>query len=186
MPLASSFSVKSVMHNGVCRILCSSQSSTYIILFLYYRWASHSSDTLMVDPDANVYVIGKVDGGDGAITKITPRMWGSRTRVHLSSLGTVHLSTNHKDPVAGDISPDGKEILLMTHGHVHYWYTSSKDYVSALQVKSGKVKFVEDFTGTEQALCWAASGDGYYTLDKGINQNLYFYHRIKNSFTVVG
>ena len=67
----------------------------------------------MVDPHANIYIVSKEDDGEGKIFKIPYSAWG-RSHYSISSHTGVQIGapSTHHDPVAGSISPDGREVLI--------------------------------------------------------------------------
>ena len=66
----------------------------------------------MVDPSANLFIISKVSNGQGTIALLPNSAWGSGSRVFISSTALVNVESGSNDPVGGDISPDGNEVLV--------------------------------------------------------------------------
>ena len=66
----------------------------------------------MVDPQANVYIVSKVDDGRGVVFQLPSSAWGTGQKVQISSTALIHAPSTHHDPVGGDISPNGKEVLI--------------------------------------------------------------------------
>ena len=70
----------------------------------------------MVDTKGEVYLISKNHHGRGVLFHLPSTAWaepGSHShRVHVTSTVAVPTPSSHSDPVAGDISPDGNEVLV--------------------------------------------------------------------------
>lgn len=69
----------------------------------------------MVDPQANVYLISKDNHGRGVLVKLPNSAWakpGHSHRVPVFSTDVVSAPSTHHDPVGGDISPNGDEVLV--------------------------------------------------------------------------
>ena len=81
-----------------------------------YSWSESDCETLMVDPKGEVYLISKNHNGRGVLFHLPSTAWakpGSHShRVHVTSTVAVPTPSSHPDPVAGDISPDGNEVLV--------------------------------------------------------------------------
>ena len=77
-----------------------------------YSWDEPDSETIMVDPMANVYIISKASGARGIIVMLPNSAWGSAYRVDLSSTAIVGIHTTHHDPLGGDISLDGEKVIV--------------------------------------------------------------------------
>ena len=108
----------------------------FLILFYYlnlfdFRWGETDSCTLLLTPSAELYIISKVSGGHGLIAEIPSQGWSQSTPVPLAS--NTHLdgvTSTHGDPLGGDISPDGKEILIKVRDQVlHYTISAGSDII---------------------------------------------------------
>ncbi|XP_033764200.1 uncharacterized protein LOC117345264 [Pecten maximus] len=146
---------------------------------LTFRWNPQQQDceTLMVDPQRNIYVISKVDDGQGQLGVISSSAWNTPTvTVNVSHLVTLPLSTGSNDPTGGDISPNGQDILIQTHHQVFYWQKADGLSIreSLLQSPVG-VQF--HYNKHAEAVAWDADGRGYYTVSEGHHENLYYYAR---------
>lgn len=80
--------------------------------------------------------------------------------------------------VGGDISPDGREILLKTYAYVLYWRRDDTHQTlpSLLQQPADTLPYSVEPQG--EAIGFAADGSGYYTLSEqnlGADVHLYFY-----------
>ena len=81
--------------------------------------------------------------------------------------------------VAGDISPDGKEVLLKNYDHIYYWDNSNgKTIPQLLEEPPKEVPYKVEPQG--ESIAWAENRSGFYTIseqNKGKKTYLYFYKR---------
>lgn len=83
--------------------------------------------------------------------------------------------------VGGDISHDGKEILVKSYNDVFYFSRkSNQSFYDALNNEEVKFPYITEPQG--EAICWDANISGYYTLseeadDANQPSHLYFYKR---------
>ena len=69
----------------------------------------------MVNPSASIYVVSKVSAGHHAkLVHLPSSAWGSSHRVHVNEGVYLSITASSNAPVAGDISPNGKEVLTET------------------------------------------------------------------------
>ncbi|KAL4233449.1 hypothetical protein ACF0H5_008130 [Mactra antiquata] len=145
---------------------------------LEFTWDQADCETLMVGPDANLYIISKADNAQGTIAQLPYTAWGTNTRIDVSSTAIINIQSTKSDPVGGDISFDGTEILVKAKHAMYYWSTqdASVDYVDLLSNTPGvHVTYIDEPQG--EAVCWDVTSQGYYTLSEGDDQPLYHYVR---------
>ncbi|XP_060592094.1 uncharacterized protein LOC132746836 isoform X2 [Ruditapes philippinarum] len=141
-----------------------------------YNWTEVAADTIMVDNNADIYVISTKVGGHGKIAKLPAQAWGQKNRVYIDSGSYLSVpSSHHHDPAGGDISPDGTEVLVKTKDHIYYWKLADGDIVAALTQPGIKVPYHKERAG--EAVCWSLDGSAYYTLGEGHHQMLHMYKR---------
>ncbi|KAH3811979.1 uncharacterized protein LOC127835341 [Dreissena polymorpha] len=141
---------------------------------LEFKWNETDCETLMVDPNANLYIISKAPNGRGIIAQLPTSAWGTGTRVAISSTAYLNIDSTHNDPVGGDISPSGNRVLLQAQESVYYWDIKAEhDYLSVLQTPGVKLPYIRE--PKAQSICWSADEHGYYTLGEGQDQPLYLY-----------
>jgi len=143
---------------------------------LKFNWTEHGSKTLLVDPEANVFVISAMLGGRGMIVNLPILSWGQPNPVFVESGDYVGIESDTTDPNAGDISPDGNEVILKTMDDVYYWSVPDHDYMSALTHRGQLLGNYSDHNG--QGLCFSADGQAFYTLAEGSHKTLYKYTRL--------
>ncbi|XP_061177716.1 uncharacterized protein LOC133186497 [Saccostrea echinata] len=150
------------------------------IATLHYEWNVIDAETLMVDPNGNVILITKVHGGLGQIGIIPSSAFLSTSTYQITRSSTLNIPpTTHNDPVGGDISPNGREVLLRTHNTIYYWRVDNMDYLTALSTADPVVvSHVKEHQG--EAVAWDALGNGYFTCSEGHNEPIYYFRR--NSF----
>ncbi|XP_052796541.1 uncharacterized protein LOC128228980 [Mya arenaria] len=152
---------------------------------LYYNWTEHGADTLMIDPDAKLYIISTILGGRGMIITVDPAFFGNdiNNPVFLDSGDYFSIESTHHDPSDGSISVDGQEILVKIREEIYYWATPKDgDISAALTHKGVQVPYTVERLG--EGICWAADGSAYYTLGEGTHAPLYRYDRVNTG--VVG
>ena len=66
-------------------------------------------------------LLAKVHGGHGKFYHLPSSAWGDHNRVHLHGGVRLNIQSTRNDPVGGDISHDGKEVLVKTLGKIYYW-----------------------------------------------------------------
>ncbi|KAJ8312237.1 hypothetical protein KUTeg_009610 [Tegillarca granosa] len=141
-----------------------------------YDWEDLAISTC---PDGGfcLYIVSKVQGGKGKLAHIPNSYWNTNLVVQITHLTTIGIPTSaHPDPVAGDISPDGHEVLIKTRENVYYWYVPDNNYSDILSGHPVSLPYIHENRG--EALCWDEHGQGYYTLGEGSNKHIYYYRRI--------
>ncbi|MEM9831568.1 MAG: hypothetical protein AAF944_13090, partial [Bacteroidota bacterium] len=82
-------------------------------------------------------------------------------------------------PVGGDLSLDGRELLIKSYVQVLYWQRESSEtsLFELMQQEPKILPYVAEPQG--EAIGWAADRSGFFTLsEKGsVTPNLYFYRR---------
>ncbi|XP_033764201.1 uncharacterized protein LOC117345265 [Pecten maximus] len=143
-----------------------------------FVWSPHQQDseTLMVDPQRNLYLISKVADGQGRVGMIHSSAWNHSSLPMVSDLIILPLSTGSDDPTGGDISPDGQEILIQAHHQIFYWQKDDRTSVKETLIQSPiGVSFHHEKDA--EAVAWDADGRGYYTVSEGHHETLYYYTR---------
>ncbi|XP_033763422.1 uncharacterized protein LOC117344702 [Pecten maximus] len=147
---------------------------------LHFTWnpPGLDADTLMVDPQGVLYVITKAPNGHGQVGAIPPHSWtDSDTPVHFTNTLTLPITTSDPGPLGGDISKDGRKILIKTSNQILYWYVPiGVSYLDVLSKNPVAVPYEHQIRG--QAVGWDQNGQGYYTLAEGWRQGLYYYGQI--------
>jgi hypothetical protein len=133
------------------------------------------AETLMIDPANNDLII---------LSK-----WETPARMYrlpypFSKAVTTARQTmeiNLTEVTAGDISPDGKEVLLKSYNNVYYWRRSDDISLETLLSEPPMVlPYEPEFQG--EALAWSLDGKGYYTLSESRTRrraDLLYYRRVE-------
>jgi hypothetical protein len=151
------------------------------VLRFVYPDGPRDAETLLVDPlTKNLYVLSKRDQFVHVYQAAFPQ--------NTESIDTLELLGQMPRPqvgileqlVGGDISPDGKEVLLKSYVQVFYWQHSddSETLFELLQANPQTLPYQPEPQG--EAIGFAADGSGYFTLSEaqsGIEPRLYFYPR---------
>ncbi|XP_005103706.2 uncharacterized protein LOC101858796 [Aplysia californica] len=156
-----------------------------VVSTLRFSWPEENAETLMIDPTGQLYIVSKVKGGIAKMAKIPSSAWGGpRVSLDMAHSGTLKISTSHKDPQGGDISPNGREMLLVYEDDVYYYSVPDSDYIKAVNNQTPqKVQSYIRVKSTE-AITWNQNGSGFYTLPEGDYQTIAFYPKIAG--TVMG
>lgn len=121
------------------------------------------AETLMINPFNNsLIIISKRD----ALVRVyeLPFPHDEKEMVQAVFKGTLPFKTI----VGGDISRDGKEILIKTYGEVYHWYTEFENPLLTLfHQRPTKCFYTPEVKG--EAIGWTNQGDGYFTISETDN-----------------
>ena len=88
----------------------------------------------------------------------------------------VWLRSEDRGPVAGDISPNGREVLLKTYDAILLYEIEENESVFAgLQKLPSLVPYEPEQQG--ESVSWDENGYGFYTVSEGFNQPLWYHNR---------
>ncbi|XP_033741552.1 uncharacterized protein LOC117328214 [Pecten maximus] len=142
---------------------------------LRFSWTEEESQAVMVDPNANVYIISNVRSGRGKFVKLPP-VWGQAVPTNVDSTTILPILTSHHDPTAADISPDGKGLLIKAKSHIYYWTVTDGDYLTAVTKPFQELPYIHESLG--EAICWDYKSESYFTLAEGHYKPLYEYEPV--------
>jgi hypothetical protein len=138
-----------------------------------YADGKRDAETLLADPiSKDIYIISKRETQVGIYRLAYPQTTSSV--IIAEKIGTLPYSLI----VGGDISPDGKEVLLKTYDKVLYWQREISTSLSQLwQQPPLELPYTTEPQG--ESIAWQADLSGYLTLseDLGSKAKLYFYKR---------
>jgi hypothetical protein len=144
---------------------------------VFNSWDQWDCETVMVDPQGEVYIVSKERHGHGKVERLPNSAWGSEEPVSVDSQVFLALNPPDNDVVGGDISPDGRDVLLKTYAAMYYWSVPDGNYTAALSTRQPRqVSYQLERQG--ESVAWAASGNGYYTLAEGKNASLFYYEKL--------
>lgn len=142
---------------------------------LFIRLSDEPRDTeaLLADPiTQNLYLVTKRESEVHVYELTYP--FNADTLV---AQPVLHLPMRHV--TAGDISPNGQEILIKSYDAIYYWKRAPGQSVpDALRQPGTELSYEREPMG--ESIAWAADGSGFYTLSensKGERGRLYFYER---------
>lgn len=146
-----------------------------------YPDGPRDAETLLLDPfSKDLYVLSKRDQFVHVYRAAFPQ--NTETIDTLELLGQLPRQQVGilEQLVGGDISPDGKEVLLKSYVQVFYWRRADgqTSLVDLLETKPQVLPYQPEPQG--EAIGFAADGSGYYTLSEeqsGMEPRLYFYPR---------
>jgi hypothetical protein len=141
---------------------------------------SHDSETLMADPETGdlLLVTKTTSGTSGVYLARAPLLAGSRRTLELvASLRTeLDAGRGSERTTAGDISADGRWILIKTYTHAYLWHRPTGTSIArALGAPPCEVPLAREPQG--EAIGFAADGLGYFTVSEGEAQPIYFFER---------
>jgi hypothetical protein len=146
---------------------------------LTYPDGPFNAEALMLDPITGDLFIATKDDNFSRIYRAT--------RAQLDDGGPVALTfikqITFQKVSAGDISPDGRMVVLRRGGRAALWNRSPTQSIGDALVGSGTTIPIADEPNGE-AICFHPTGLGYYTTseagDNGLPQPIYFYRRTDN------
>jgi hypothetical protein len=91
------------------------------------------------------------------------------------------LEINVPEMTAGDISPDGKEVLVKSYNKIYYWRRTDETPLEKLLASPALIlPYEPEFQG--EAIAWALDGKGYYTVSESRanrRAHLMYYKRVE-------
>jgi len=134
----------------------------------------HDAEALMLDQfTKDYYIVSKNNANTYVYKAVYPQP--------LTTIDTLECvdTLDMTDVVAGDISPDGLEILIKTYKKVYYWKrTASETIQAALKRNPISVSYREEPKG--EGMAWDYNGSGYFTISEEVDVDcqLYYYPKI--------
>ena len=156
-----------------------------MFFFVFFRWNENDCETLLVDPQGEVYLISRGQPGisSARLAHVPSSGWNSGNTVPITNLVNLNLPLTGNDPTGGDISPDGRELLLITHDKMYYFILPGGNVIESLtRTDPVIVPYIVEPKG--EAVAWDYHGNGYFTLGEGHDQTLYYHRRIKETDVV--
>lgn len=139
-----------------------------------YPDGKRDAETLMIDPlSKDIYVVSKRE--DRVHLYLAPYPQSTTEVISLQMVGTLPLTYI----VAGDISPDGQEVLLKDYNQVFYWRRKGSESIAELLL-SAPTRLPYEAEPQGESIAWARDKAGYYTLSEERDEavaELMFYRR---------
>ncbi len=151
-----------------------------LAIHLIYPDGPRDAESLMVDPvDKLLYIISKREDSVRVYTVpwsfdarrgLSPDTMILRKRASLYFPGFRPV----KYITAGDISADGKQVLLKSYSQVFYWKRRDHEPIwKLLQTLAKTLPYTIEKQG--EAIGFTPDGKAYYTTSEGVNAPIYYY-----------
>jgi len=143
-----------------------------------YPDGARDAETFLVDPlSQDFYIISKRDKQCRMYRAAAPHTPGTTTK--LEFVGTLPSTLI----TGGDVSHDGKQILLKNYLFTWHWDRKGNEPLSATLKRPGRrVTYMPEEQG--EAICFTSNNDGFYTTSEreegGDAAPVYFYPRVKS------
>lgn len=153
-----------------------------IIEFVYPDGA-RDAETLMIDPlTKDLYIVSKRDKFEHIYRAPFPQSTSEVITLENTGKLPIKIGGILDQIVGGDISADGREVVLKSYVRVFYW--KREDESTSITELLQKEPVVLPYTVEPQgeAIGFAIDGSGYFTLSEkqsGAEPHLYFYKRKK-------
>jgi hypothetical protein len=139
-------------------------SGVEAIRFVYSDEIARDAETLMVDPATkDIYVVSKREAQVGVYRLPYPQELTDTDTAEFQGL------IPFTNVVAGDISPDGQEILLKDYFRVYHWELGSGSVYQAMVQTPLRLNYTVEPQG--EAIAWGADGQRYFTLSEEDSPN---------------
>jgi hypothetical protein len=144
-------------------------------IYLRYPDEPKDAETLMIDPlEKLIYIVTKRSDVVGVYT--APLNSKAGDTVALTKRATLSFSGIKplKWITSGDISKDGKHILLKSYQDIYYWKRKDNESAwQAMQRKPVNPHYEEEKLG--EAITFSADGKGFYTTSEGVFAPIFYY-----------
>ncbi|XP_059169084.1 uncharacterized protein LOC131950898 [Physella acuta] len=153
--------------------------SVDLVGVLRFNWTEPDAETLLLSPDGRFFIVSKVSGGQAKISQLPATAWNSGSVVDLdeSKMATLQINTTSNDPQGGDISPDGKQLLLIAEHNIYYFGVPDGDYIKAFENQPPSAVDTYDRVKDSEGIAWAPDQLGFYIIPEGKNISVYYYPR---------
>ncbi len=150
-------------------------STNAVPLHLKYPDGPKDAETLMLDPiEKLLYIVSKRQ--DSVTVYSTPLSYKPNDTVVMTKCCKLFFNGYKlfKWITAGDISKDGRQILLKSYVHVYYWKRGENEPVWKAMLRAPQVLPYEQEKQGE-AIGFTPDGKGYYTTSEGVYSPIYYY-----------
>jgi hypothetical protein len=142
---------------------------------LKYPDGPRDAETLMIDPiEQLIFIISKREDTVGIYTCSIPMI--AKDTIMLQRKANLYLPGigNPKWVVAGDISDDGKQVILKTYKNVYYWKRLPGEHIwETLRKNFTLLPYKAEPQG--EAVCFDKNKRGYFSVSEGENPPIYYY-----------
>ena len=143
-----------------------------------YPDGARDAETLMVDPTSgDLYIISKRDPTPRIYRAPFPQSTVGTTTLEFVGLVDWDVATTADWPTAGEISPDGSEVLLRSYVDARLWSVEPGESLGDVLATPG-TSVPLAFEPQGETIAFDATGANYHTVSEGVRQPIYFYQRI--------
>jgi len=148
---------------------------------LKYPDGARDAETLLVDPlTRDLYILSKRDRFARLYRLPFPQSTSSTIIADKIGEWDREIIGIFNQPVGGDISPDGRELLVKSYVEVLYWQRED-DQTSVFELMQQEPKILPYTVEPQgEAIGWSVNSEGYFTLSEKQGSSfpkLYFYKR---------
>lgn len=151
------------------------QAVTASPVFFKYPDGARDAETLMIDNiERLLYIVSKRE--DTVRVYTAPLVWKENDTVTLQFRTQLYFTgfRTGKWITSGDISWDGKQIVLKSLQKVYYWKRKDNESIwQTLQNPPAELPYQQEPQG--EAICFDREGKGFYTVSEGEQQLVYYY-----------
>ncbi|WP_214069954.1 hypothetical protein [Mucilaginibacter sp. dw_454] len=144
-------------------------------IHLKYPDGPKDAETLMIDPIQKlIYIVSKRH--DTVSVYTSPLNYKAGDTVMLTHRAKLFFKgyKPFKWITAGDVSKDGKQVLLRSYEKVYYWKREANEPMwQTLQRTPAEPEYKQEKQG--EAIGFTPDGRGYYTTSEGVYAPIYFY-----------
>ncbi len=146
----------------------------------YPDGAAHDSEALLIDPPTgDLYLISKTTSGRSGVYRARAPLSVDETmtlELVATLATTVDAGRGSERITAGDISPDGRFVLVKTYTRAYLWTRPEGATIEqTFATEPCDVPLAVEPQG--EAIGFAADGMGYFTVSEGKMQPVYFFER---------
>ncbi len=145
------------------------------VAFLKYPDGPRDAETLMVDPVHHLlYILSKRQDTIGIYSTTLNFSNGDTITFSRKASLFIEDTSPGKWIVAGDISSDGRQILIKSQVRVYHWNRNGTEAIEqTLTRKPTTLPYTIETQG--EAICFTPDGKGYYTVGEGRDAAIYYY-----------
>ena len=143
---------------------------------LQYPDGPRDAETMMIDPlEKMIYILSKRE--DSVSLYCFPLNSNENEKIVLTYCGKLFFPGHKADKwvVAGDISANGKAVLIKTNGAVYYFKRIGRESIYKTLQRSPVQQKKFSGHGQQEAIAFAPGNKGFYVMAEGRNTPIYYY-----------
>jgi hypothetical protein len=146
-----------------------------VALTLKYPDGPRDAETLMIDPiEKLMYIVSKRQ--DSVTVYTAPLKYKPNDTITLTKRCKLFFPglKLFKWITAGDISKDGRQVLIKSYVKVYYWKREANEPIwETVKRKPRLLPYIQEKQG--EAIGFTPDGKGYYTTSEGVYSPIYYY-----------